>query len=831
MAPGTHEGSQIGLSTGRATLTPLFLISAAGVGYEIALTRFFAVSAWSDYGYWVISIAMAGFAASGVALALLRDWAARHGPAIQAALPALLILAAAGGFSAAAINPFNPLQLQNPVTWSGQLWNIGAYYAALLPFFFCTGLFVSLSFVLNAGRIGAVYAWDLAGAGVGAAAILALMFVLHPFHLVPALLLPLAAAGMLLGGRRTRLIAIVALIAGEALLLLGPQARINEYKPIFAPLHTPGARTLATRLSPAGVYSVLDDFTERLDADVSNDAAMLGFGAPPRSYGLYRDGERIAALPRETLAPNGPSLAYAPALLDALPYTLAPHARVLLVGAGGGFRIAEALRLGAEHITVSEPEPLLRDTLAHGLAVSPALPANAAVTVSAAPARAALEQPDRYDIVDLSADLLTASPASKSLFSQESLTAALRAVVPGGIVSVPVSIRDFPVYALRVLATARAAIRADGGNPTAQIILYRSAWNARLLLSNQPFSAAAITAARQFSDQRSFDVSWYPGIDVTAARASIYNDLPAISFADGEVSSSGPDDSVADEAASVLAGRPTPSAAEFDLRPITLDRPAFFSVLRLGRLPTLLRRLEVLPQPEIGALVNLAVLAQAAVIALVVLLLPLAAPRRLHPPAGGWAWVVSYFPALGLGFLFIEIALIAEAVQWLDDRTSAFAVVLTGMLIFSGLGSALSSRLGTRPRPVLAAASVIVIAWTVAVALGLQTLILATLGAPWIVRAGLLVSVLAPVSCFLGLFFPLGLARVGQGGALPWAWALNGAFSVLATPLANLIAREFGFSRLLLAAALLYAAAALCFPAGRRVSEWSILPARQPGAD
>lgn len=831
MAPGTHEGSQIGLSTGRATLTPLFLISAAGVGYEIALTRFFAVSAWSDYGYWVISIAMAGFAASGVALALLRDWAARHGPAIQAALPALLILAAAGGFSAAAINPFNPLQLQNPVTWSAQLWNIGAYYAALLPFFFCTGLFVSLSFVLNAGRIGAVYAWDLAGAGVGAAAILALMFVLHPFHLVPALLLPLAAAGMLLGGRRTRLIAIVALIAGEALLLLGPQARINEYKPIFAPLHTPGARTLATRLSPAGVYSVLDDFTERLDADVSNDAAMLGFGAPPRSYGLYRDGERIAALPRETLAPNGPSLAYAPALLDALPYTLAPHARVLLVGAGGGFRIAEALRLGAEHITVSEPEPLLRDTLAHGLAVSPALPANAAVTVSAAPARAALEQPDRYDIVDLSADLLTASPASESLFSQESLTAALRAVVPGGIVSVPVSIRDFPVYALRVLATARAAIRADGGNPTAQIILYRSAWNARLLLSNQPFSAAAITAARQFSDQRSFDVSWYPGIDVTAARASIYNDLPAISFADGEVSSSGPDDSVADEAASVLAGRPTPSAAEFDLRPITLDRPAFFSVLRLGRLPTLLRRLEVLPQPEIGALVNLAVLAQAAVIALVVLLLPLAAPRRLHPPAGGWAWVVSYFPALGLGFLFIEIALIAEAVQWLDDRTSAFAVVLTGMLIFSGLGSALSSRLGTRPRPVLAAASVIVIAWTVAVALGLQTLILATLGAPWIVRAGLLVSVLAPVSCFLGLFFPLGLARVGQGGALPWAWALNGAFSVLATPLANLIAREFGFSRLLLAAALLYAAAALCFPAGRRVSEWSILPARQPGAD
>lgn len=826
------EGNQAGVISPRFnSLVPLFLISAAGIGYEIALTRFFAVSAWSDYGYWVISIAMAGFAASGVALALTRDWAARHGTVIQAALPTLLILAAACGFSAAAVNPFNPLQLQNPVTWSGQLWNIGAYYAALLPFFFCTGLFVSLSFVLNAGRIGAVYAWDLAGAGVGAAAILVLMFVLHPFHLIPALLVPLATAGLLLGGGRARVIVVVALIAGEALLFLGPQARISEYKPIFAPLHTPGARTLATRLSPAGVYSVLDDFTERLDADVSNDAAMLGFGTPPRSFGLYRDGERIAALPQEALAANGPALAYAPALLGALPYELTPHARVLLVGAGGGFRIAEALRLGAAKVTVAEPEPLLRSALFQGLAVSPGFPVDKAVTVSAAPARAALEQPGRYDIVDLSADLVTASPASESLFSQESLAAALRAVVPGGIVSVPVSIRDFPVYALRVLATARAAIRADGGDPEAQIILYRSAWNARLLLSNRPFSAAAIAAARKFCDQRSFDVSWYPGIDVAAARASIYNDLPAVSFAEGEVSSSGPDDSVADEAAAVLAGRPTPSASEFDLRPITQDRPAFFSVLRLGRLLTLLRRLEVLPQPEIGALVNLAVLAQAAVIALIVLLLPLAAPRRLRPPTGGWAWVVSYFPALGLGFLFIEIALIAEAAQWLEDRTSAFALVLTGMLIFSGLGSAVSSRFDRQPRPVLVAASVIVIAWTIAAALGLQTLILATLGAPWILRAGLLICVLAPVSCFLGLFFPLGLARLGQGGALPWAWALNGAFSVLATPSANLIAREFGFSRLLLAAALLYTAAALCFPAGRRVSEWSILPARQPGAD
>ena len=57
-------------------------------------------------------------------------------------------------------------------------------------------------------------------------------------------------------------------------------------------------------------------------------------------------------------------------------------------------------------------------------------------------------------------------------------------------------------------------------------------------------------------------------------------------------------------------------ARAFNLAPITLDRPFFYAVLRLDQLDTILKRLEILPQAEIGALVNLAVLAQAVVIAM-----------------------------------------------------------------------------------------------------------------------------------------------------------------------------------------------------------------------
>ncbi len=179
------------------SLWPLFLISAASVGYETALTRYFAVAKWSEYGYWVISIVMAGLALSGVVVALARPALLRISAALLTWLPVALIAAAALGFWATTLDPFNPLQLQNPTTWQPQIGNIALYYAYLLPFYFLTGLYISLAFVLNPQRVGIVYAYDLTGAGAGSLLVLGLMHLLHPFALVPALLVPLAVAALL----------------------------------------------------------------------------------------------------------------------------------------------------------------------------------------------------------------------------------------------------------------------------------------------------------------------------------------------------------------------------------------------------------------------------------------------------------------------------------------------------------------------------------------------------------------------------------------------------------------------------------------------------------
>jgi hypothetical protein len=112
---------------------------------------------------------------------------------------------------------------------------------------------------------------------------------------------------------------------------------------------------------------------------------------------------------------------------------------------------------------------------------------------------------------------------------------------------------------------------------------------------------------------------------------------------------------------------------------------------------------------------------------------------------------------------------------------------------------------------------------------------LGSLDWPWLLRALLVLALVAPVSVALGIPFPLGLGAVTGGGAspalLPWAWGLNGAFSVLATPLANLVAREAGFSRVLLGGTLLYVLAAITFPTTRKSVQWQDLSARSHAAD
>jgi len=87
----------------------------------------------------------------------------------------------------------------------------------------------------------------------------------------------------------------------------------------------------------------------------------------------------------------------------------------------------------------------------------------------------------------------------------------------------------------------------------------------------------------------------------------------------------------------------------------------------------------------------------------------------------------------------------------------------------------------------------------------------AALGWPLWGRAAVAVIGLAPLGVLMGLPFPRGVAWLEDcaPSLISWAWAVNGAASVVASVLAAILALSSGFTVVLLLGAGCYAAAGI----------------------
>ncbi|MGE4264955.1 MAG: hypothetical protein AB7E46_10855 [Desulfovibrio sp.] len=875
----------------------IFLVCLASIAFEIFLVRHFAITNWSEYGYWVISMAMAGYSMSGVLLCLFGPAFERRQAALFYALPVAMTLSCALGYAALGLIPFNPLELQNQELFAGQLVNIGKYYLALFPFFFASGLYVGLSFLARQEDIPKVYMADLIGAGLGAAALLGCLALVPPFAAPLLLLPPLALAALTSlpgrGAARLGLAALALAACGLAgfVILAHNNASFSQYKPVSMALNVEDCRQVSEVKSPRGHYLLLDSYMERHDPDLSNNYELLGAGGPPAALGLYRDGERLAAVPRS----RGYDTAYLAASLDGLPYLLRESGRVLLAGGRGGFRVREALELGASQVDTVESDPvLLALLLSHPASAPPrayavrlpltdapptdtpppdspladnataeALPivpfpddaaspgpvqtesapgageggsplaplqdaghdaptGHASAPRLGSPLTLAARAAKPYSIIDISPEFLDQGQANKYVLTTEGIARLVRALDADGLLSLPMGIGELPVYALKAVATVRAGLLLAGvAEPARHILVVRSAFTARILAARTPFTPQDIALARTFAAERSFDTPYFPGI--VPAEAEVFNDLPPVSFesASSDVlagdSGMAARDALMDDLVAFLRDGKTDSSSFrfFNLAPSTQDRPFFHEILRLERIPDVLARIELLPRQEVGYLVNVAVLAQSALFALLVFLLPLARRRGLGGiRAGSVLAGFGYFACLGLGFLFVEIVLIERFTFFLNDPAQAFALVLSAMLIASGLGSAFSARFVPRPRAGIRLACGVAASLAAALGLLLPRLLDLALAWPDPAKAALAVAIAAPLGFFMGMPFPLALStyRGASSPFIPWAWSVNGALSVVATPLASILAVSFGYATVFAASLGLYGLAALLAP-------------------
>jgi hypothetical protein len=174
--------------------------------------------------------------------------------------------------------------------------------------------------------------------------------------------------------------------------------------------------------------------------------------------------------------------------------------------------------------------------------------------------------------------------------------------------------------------------------------------------------------------------------------------------------------------------------------------------------------------------------------------------------------LLLYFALIGGAFMLFEIAMIQKFILFLGPPIYSLAVVLFSLLVFTGMGAWLSDRVA-RNRAVLNPALFIIAlsALIVIFAFFLTPLFNALIGLPIFLRCIIAVTLLAPLGLLLGFPFPLGIRLLGLGGEdlIPYAYGLNGAFSVLGSVVALILALTYGFTFNVFIAVALYLLAAV----------------------
>jgi hypothetical protein len=259
------------------------------------------------------------------------------------------------------------------------------------------------------------------------------------------------------------------------------------------------------------------------------------------------------------------------------------------------------------------------------------------------------------------------------------------------------------------------------------------------------------------------------------------------------------------------------AAYRFDIRPPVDDHPFFFHYFKWRQTPEILAALGQSWQPFGGSgyFVLVALLILVTLAAILFIVAPLTLLRRranvaVVPRPPGWRLrVFVYFSCLGLAFLFVEVPLAQRFILIMREPVIALSVVIFTILLFSGLGS-LTVRRWSLPRALgLLVAIALLYPFLLPSFAGLAL----RLGDP--ARILTTVLALAPVGYLMGLPFPAGLRLVEQidPALVPWAWAINGSFSVISSVLAVMLALTWSLSTVLVLGVGAYALAWLAFAA------------------
>lgn len=751
----------------------IFVLAAATLSYQILITRFFSVMLYYHFAFAAISLAMLGLTRGAMEV---YNNPSRYTPervGVEFARHASWF--AISGVGAMVVFLCMPLVI--PEQYVAVVLAITAV-AFVMPFTE-SGVCITLLLTRLPYGGGGLYAADLAGAALGCLGVIFVLLVVDPVSATLWVGAFAAAVGWLVvrdsGDLRSlRLSGAVALtLAAAAGVHTGLDVSGKSHLGVF---WAKGAEQMGTLFERWNTYS-------RVRVTDMGEVAPFGWGFA-RKHDAKIDQKRLdidadAATIITKYDGDISKLSYLKDDVINAAYLVQPPADVAVVGVGGGRDILSALYFGAKRISGIEINPAIFEVLTDKFAAfSGHLDRQPGVSLVNAEARSYINHsPNRYDLVQISLiDTWAATAAGgltlteNRLYTVEAWGDFYRALKPGGLLSIsrwydPEHHRG-ELY--RLVAIAAKALQNKGVAATElanHVVVVNVDSIVTVITRPDAFTNAQWQGAQARLQSQGFKVLLGPGIALDAVTSTLLSDKADAAF---------------------FASLPE------NVTPSTDDNPFFFYTARFAEFFSKPVSSLTNNNSAITTTLMLVVLSLCACVYYIVFPFIRLSKRMplvtLTPP-------VTYFCAIGMGFMLIEISQMQRLMVFLGHPVYGLSVVLFTILLFSGLGSV---TVGARfPRQSAVIVRVVAL---------LVTLVAAGFLTPWLttwarsqstdMRILLSVLLLAPPAFCMGMMFPLGLSIWRRHSELlPFFWSANGITSMFASVLGMALSIEFGIAR------------------------------------
>ena len=776
----------------------LGVVSASIIAFELVLMQVLSIVQWYHFASMIISVALLGFGASGTVLTFFSTWLVKR---FDLAFPVLLMATGIAMPAALWCSQLPFLRFDSYLLFAGQshLWRLFLTYLIFFVPFFLGALAIGLCFVGLSRHIGKLYCANLFGSGAGAVILVALLWVLFPERLVSVLSFACILSGILvLPGRLLYRMSIAAMacMIPAVFFLHPPGLHLSEFKDIRRALDLPGARIEIEKSSPCGLVQIVSSPAQRYAPGLS----LMYRHEVSSSDAIFINGDWLGAVgTKETAGVMSHTT-------GAVAYAMAKREKVLLLDAATGADMFLAIDTGSRHITAVEPNVLVMEVLKTSVEsfAHPGQEHSGLILLNTNSRAFLAADTAQYDLVVVpgvgsfggSSGLFALK--EQYLLTLEAFSSVWERLGPQGVMSITCWM-DYPSRnPLRILATLVEVLENKGVDTPGEYIAAVRGWaTMTFVMKRSPISEIERGRIRDFCSQMLFDPAMLP--DISAEERARYNHLS--------------DDALfalLDEIVSPERDR-LYEAYDFAVYPATDNRPYFSQFLRLQGITNLASLFGTARVPffELGYVLVLLTLVQVGCAAFVLIVAPLFGM--------GWqgkdkAGVLLYFSSIALGYMFVEIVLIQQFMLYFESPVYSASVVICVMLICSGIGSYVST-IGNVLEKFLPGVIGAIILGILMVCLVLPLVLHAAASMPWALKWTASFIIIVPLCVVMGVAFPVGitLVRRKDAGSVPWAWGINGCFSVISAVLATIIAVETGFAGVMLCAAGAYGLALLAY--------------------